>query len=147
MKHTVADRMSSDVIVAYPTLQLAEAVRLMRLNKIRHLCVVSAAGQLVGIVSDRDVSRALPSVLSENAGAEFTRVLETTRVGHIMTRAPIVAAPTVELWRAAKLMLENRVDALPVVEAGHLVGILTTTDCLSALLPSPIPSGKAQSAA
>lgn len=147
MKNVVADRMSHEVIVVHPGLRLAEAVLLMRLNKIRHLGIVSAAGQLVGIVSERDVSRALPSELSEDDGAEFTRALETTRVGHIMTRATTVAAPSTELWRAAQLMLENRIDALPVVERGTLLGILTTADCLSSLLPAARVADPAQSAA
>jgi|CXWL01.1.fsa_nt_gi acetoin utilization protein AcuB len=133
MGKKVGDHMSTDVIVTHTGLQLSDAVRMMKLNQIRHLCVMSAGGQLVGIVSDRDVSRALPSALVHGADAEYTRVLENTRVGHIMTRVPVVASPQLPLARAALLMRERHIDALPVVEGGELVGILTSTDCLSVL--------------
>lgn len=147
MRDVVADRMTSDVVVAHPALALDEAVRLMKLNKIRHLCIVSAGGHLVGVLSDRDISRALPSALSENSGSEFTRIMEMTRVGHIMTRAPVVVSSTTPIGRAAVLMRDHRIDALPVVDRGQLVGILTTTDCLGALALTEPSQDAPQSAA
>jgi acetoin utilization protein AcuB len=147
MKDVVADCMSTDVIVADFGVPLAEAVRLMNLNKIRHLCVVSAAGQVVGILSDRDISRALPSALSEASRSEFTRVLEMTHVGQVMTRDPMVVSPTMPLNLAALLLRDYRINALPVVDNDQLVGILTTSDCLSALADSPPVANTEQNAA
>lgn len=136
----VSDCMTTEVVTVRTGVPLSEAVRLMRLNKIRHLCIVNAEGRLVGIVSDRDLARALPSVLAGDTGAEFTRVLEMTQVGHIMTRAPLVASSSDPLWRAAHLLRDRRIGALPVIDHGQLVGILSTTDCLSAIAPPTPPA-------
>jgi acetoin utilization protein AcuB len=133
MSEIVGDWMSADVVVASPDEQLGEAIRKLRLNRIRHLCVVDTCGELVGILSDRDVSRALPSALSEGAEAEYSRMFERITVEQLMTRSPITVEAKDTLTVAADQMVEARISALPVMDGVSLVGILTETDCMRAL--------------
>jgi CBS domain-containing protein len=69
-------------------------------------------------------------VLSGVDRAEYDRVLETTKVGQFMTREPRTVRPGTNLKAAVEIFLELHVGGLPVVEDGHLVGILTNLDIL-----------------
>jgi CBS domain-containing protein len=133
MMSTVADWMTTDVVVVTPDEHLSDALRKLHRNRIRHLCVVGAGGELAGMLSDRDILRALPSTFAANASESYERLLEAIHVGQVMTRALLLAAPETLLNAAAERMLVARVSALPVLEGGALVGILTETDCLRAL--------------
>ncbi len=134
----VEDVMSRSVVTLAPEDTLRDALNLLRSNRVRHLPVVDGSA-LVGIVPDRDVKRATPSVLSGVDRDEHDRVLATTKVAQFMTREPITVTPKSGLKAAVKIFLDRRVGALPVVEDGHLVGILSDIDILRAahdLLPS-----------
>jgi len=129
----VQEVMSRSVITLTPEQTLAEAIALLRTHRIRHLPVVDDS-KLIGIVTDRDVKRATPSVLSGVDKTEYDRVLATTRVAQFMTREPMTVAPGAGLKATVKIMIEAKVGALPVVEADHLVGILTEIDVLRVVL-------------
>ena len=121
--------MSRSVVTLTPQETLRDAVNLLRTNRIRHLPVVDGS-RLVGIVTDRDIKRATPSVLSGVGREEYDRVLATTKVERLMTREPITVTPKSRLKAAIEIFIERRVGALPVVEDGLLVGILTDVDIL-----------------
>lgn len=125
----VQDVMSRSVVTLTPEETLRETLDLLRSNRVRHLPVL-VGSKLVGIVTDRDVKRATPSVLSGVDRAEYDRVLTTTKVAQFMTREPITVAPKTRLKAAVAILIERKVGALPVVEEGHLVGILTEIDIL-----------------
>jgi CBS domain-containing protein len=128
---TVEQRMTRTVVTLSETDSLREAIASMQRHRIRHLPIV-AGDRVVGIVTDRDVKRATPSLLSGVSQAEFDRVLNQTQVGHVMTRNPYTVTPSTPLRDAVKLLLDRRFSALPVVEAGALMGILSVTDLLQA---------------
>ena len=125
----VEDAMSRSVVTLPSEATLREAIDLLQSNRIRHLPVVDDS-RVVGIVTDRDVKRATPSVLSGVDRDEYDRVLETTMVGQFMTREPRTVTPKTNLKDAVEIFLELKVGGLPVVEDGHLVGILTDIDIL-----------------
>jgi acetoin utilization protein AcuB len=104
----------------------------MRRKKIRHLPVVES-GKLVGIVTDRDVKRALPSVFSGDQD-EYDRVLNETPVDKVMTKDPYTVGPKDEIKDALAVMIERKIGAVPVVSNGALIGIVTDIDYLKALL-------------
>jgi acetoin utilization protein AcuB len=104
----VHDIMQSRVITVTPQTGVAEAVGILRTRGLRHLVIVDGDA-LVGIVSDRDVKQA--GALDERRGSR--------------TVAEIMTAPVED---AARLMLTERISALPVTEGGRLVGIVTETD-------------------
>ena len=93
----------------------------MRRRNIHHLVVVEG-GDVVGVVSDGD--------LGGRAGAEVRR---TCAVGDVMTPDPVVAAPDTTVREAANLLRGRSVGCLPILDAGHLVGIVTITDLLEML--------------
>ena len=125
----VEDAMTSSVVTLAPEQTLRDAINLLRSNRIRHLPVVEAT-KLVGIVTDRDVKRATPSVLSGVAREEYDNALLAIRVAQFMTREPITVTRKSGLKAAVEILIERKVGALPVVDDGHLVGILSELDIL-----------------
>lgn len=112
----------------------AEALTLCDEHEIRHVIVLED-GNLVGIVSDRDLRDASPAV---SASADQKEALEKLRVRDIMTVNPITVHPQDLVGFAAQEMYERKIDALPVIsEEGddeELIGIVTSTDVMRALV-------------
>jgi acetoin utilization protein AcuB len=112
---------------------LLDAALFLRSTGFRHLPIVDG-DRLVGIVTDRDVGRLAPSLLSKITQEEYNSIFENTPLERVMTRNPLTATPTTPLREAANILHENKLGCLPVVEDGRLVGILTVTDMLGVLL-------------
>jgi acetoin utilization protein AcuB len=91
---------------------------------------VLEGGEIVGIVSDRDLRSATPALGDPDRAA----ALERLRVVDYMSREVTTVEPEDPIEQAAKLMREERVGCLPVVEAGELAGILTSSDVMGALV-------------
>jgi acetoin utilization protein AcuB len=125
--------MSTDVFFLAPDATLTEAVAALRSRRIRHLPIVEN-GRLIGIVTDRDVKRALPSLLEGTTQEEHDRLLSSTAISRIMTREPVTTTPTTKLKDALTLMIENRYGGLPVLDGNRLCGIVTENDLLRLLL-------------
>jgi len=127
----VRDLMTPDPITVPPETPVPEARRLMERHRIRHL-LVTRGDRLVGIVTDRDIRLNLPSPATSLSVWEVNYLLAKLTVEQVMTRSVITIAPEREARAAAALMLEHRIGALPVVDGGRLLGILTETDILRA---------------
>jgi acetoin utilization protein AcuB len=125
----VQDIMQPKVVIVGPRTTLPEALRLVQQRGIRHLPVVDD-GRLIGIVSDRDLKRAMASSASTLERHELNYLLDRLTLEEIMTRTVITIAPMFPVEEAARVMVKERISALPVTEAGRLVGILTETDVL-----------------
>jgi len=125
----VEDIMRTAVVTITPKTSLPAAVRLMRQRGIRHLPVVDD-DVLVGIVSDRDLKQAMASPATSLETHELNYLLEALTVDEIMTRVVITVGRTFPIEEAARLMVKEKVSALPVTETGRLVGIVTETDVL-----------------
>jgi acetoin utilization protein AcuB len=102
---------------------LAKAQGLMSEHRIRHLPVL-ADGQLVGILSDRDLRLAL-SLKGVNA--------ESTQVGEIANEEAFLVKPDSKLDEVVQMMAEKKIGSVLVVDHHRLVGIFTTTDAMVAL--------------
>jgi len=125
--------MTRNVTTLEPESKLLDAVLLVRSSGYRHIPVVKD-GRLVGILSDRDIQRASPSMYGDISPDEYNRIFETTHVGRVMAPEPITVTPKSTVPEAVQIMHENKFGALPVVEGDNqLVGIVTTTDLLSLL--------------
>jgi acetoin utilization protein AcuB len=129
----VADVMQSKVVTMSPRATVPAAERLMREHGVRHVPIVDGE-KLLGIVSARDLARALPSPATSLARHEITGLLDRLTVEEIMSRPAIVVEPSRALDDALRLMLVEGISALPVTEAGHLVGLLTEADALELLV-------------
>jgi acetoin utilization protein AcuB len=132
----VIERMTKDLITAPPEMKIAEARQLMLGKKIRHLPVVDETGLLIGIVSDRDMRDAMPSILLKKDDYEITVGKIMNRpVSDIMTKNPITVYIFYTIQDVLLVMRQHRVGALPVVdENGYLKGIVSTRDLLRAFV-------------
>ncbi len=125
----VENSMTREVVTASPRAAAGEAIALCRENRIRHLPVLEY-GRLVGIVSDRDLRSAIPAIGDPARAA----ALEEVRVSDVMTRDIVTARPDDPVEAAANAMRERKIGCLPVVEGGELVGIITSSDVMEALV-------------
>jgi acetoin utilization protein AcuB len=130
----VRSKMTPDVITASPDTSLADALKLTRGNRIRHL-PVTENGRLVGLVTDRDLRLAMPPVYASDTDHQDLRhTLATRTVGEFMVRTIITIKPDAPIEDAARQMYEHRIGCLPVLDHGELVGIITETDVLRAFV-------------
>jgi len=136
LNRTVSTLMRANVISVEPSTPLAHVVHLFRSRRIRHAPVV-AGDRLVGIISDRDVRRAL--------GWGSVQDMQAECEGRLDARSPQLAADLMHekvqttngrttLRDALRTMLSERIHSLPVVEGKTLIGILTQTDFVRAFV-------------
>jgi acetoin utilization protein AcuB len=130
----VKDRMTRIVVTVKPHDSVRHARELLEQHRINQLPVV-VDDRLAGIVTDRDLRDAFPSVFdhrrnTSRAAADPAAI----RVEDVMTREVLTIAPDAPLDEGARLMRSERIGALPVVEDRRLVGILTRSDVLDAFL-------------
>jgi len=124
----VKERMTKQPIVAAPDMSVPDALNQMRQQRIRRLPVVDKGGRLVGIVSDRDLLHASPSPATSLSVWEITYLLGKVRLKDVMTSKVITVTGDTPLEDAARIMADNKIGGLPVVDDGALVGIITETD-------------------
>lgn len=125
----VRDSMTREVITLGPEASASEAWSLCREHRIRHIPVVQD-GRLAGMVSDRDLRDVSPSSRDNRDAA----TLQWVRVGDMMTRSPITISPFDTIDHAAREMYARKIGCLPVVDDGELVGIVTSSDMMRALM-------------
>jgi acetoin utilization protein AcuB len=129
----VSDLMTAKPITADPNTPVLEARQIMLGKRIRHLLVTDGA-KLLGIVTDRDIRLNLPSPATSLSVWEINYLLARLTVASVMTKALVTVSPGRDPRDAAVLMLDHQIGALPVVDGGQLVGIITETDLLRAFV-------------
>lgn len=105
---------------------IRDAMKLMREKKIRHIPIITAQREVIGVVTQRDLKEALPSSLEPN---KREHLLDVT-VDQFMVKNPIMAHPLDTVEDLALTFYDTKVGCLPVISNGELVGIVTTTDLL-----------------
>jgi acetoin utilization protein AcuB len=126
--------MKTYLITVSPETSVLKARELMDQHKISHLPVTDGRAHLLGIVTDRDLKQAWASPASTLSVYELTYVLQKLTVETIMTRDLVTATPDMTIERAARLIHDHKIGALPVVKDEKLVGIITSTDLMEVLL-------------
>lgn len=124
----VRDLMTDPVHTAHPHQDLADLRDLLYDHDIRHVPVVDAEGDLVGLVSERDLLR---NVLTDQADVPLSvrdQAMRARTVREIMTEEVQTVDPDDTLQEAAQLLIDNKFGCLPVTEGSRLVGILTQSD-------------------
>ncbi len=117
----VAEVMSTDVKTVQPTTPAGDAWELMKRHGIHHLVVMDGS-TLVGVVSDRDAG-----------GKRGVAVRAQSRVADLMTTTTVTVDPQTPVRRVANLMRGRTIGCVPVLEHGHLKGIVTVSDLLALL--------------
>lgn len=126
--------MHTELITVSPTTSLEDASILVKKKKIDHLPVINDSGKLVGILSDRDLKQYWASPATTLSNHELNYLLQQVIVEMIMITPVITITPNTTIERAALIMQENDINALPVMEDDKLVGIITSTDVMGVLL-------------
>lgn len=125
----VAQRMTRNPVTVAPETPVPVAIALMAANHFHHLPVVTDEGQLVGIVSDRDLRLATQSpVLPMDDPGASAPMLTDLSAGDVMTEEVVTVTPGTTLLQAGQMMREHHISCLPVVRDGRLSGIITRTD-------------------
>jgi CBS domain-containing protein len=119
--------MTADPITIPWNASVIEAHQLMLKNEIRRLPVMDEE-ELVGIVTLGDVRVADPSEFGGPDPAVISSVYSKLAVDRVMSRPVITVEANTPIQEAARLMLENKIAGLPVVEEGRLIGIFSESD-------------------
>jgi acetoin utilization protein AcuB len=126
--------MHTRLVTVAPETTLLKAKDIIAEKRINHLLVVDSNEKLIGLVSDRDVKQSWASPATTLSVHELNYLLTQLTVEMIMVRKIITISPGTTIERAAQIMQENKISALPVMEGDNLVGIITTTDVMEVLL-------------
>jgi acetoin utilization protein AcuB len=110
-----------------------DALALFRKEHIRRAPVIKD-GKMVGIVSDKDLLNASPSPVTSLSVWEINYLISKIKVSEVMTRKVISVKVDTPIEEAARVMADNKFGGLPVVDDGHVVGIITETDLFKMLL-------------
>jgi acetoin utilization protein AcuB len=136
----IRELMTGGLITVRPETSVQQARDLLAKERIRHLPVTGPGRVLAGIVTDRDIRLNLPSRATTLSAQEITHLLSRLTVGEIMTRSVITIGPDRPAREGAQLMLDHKIGALPVLDDGHLIGIITETDIVRAFVRTTAPA-------
>jgi acetoin utilization protein AcuB len=106
----------------------------MRTEKVRRFPVLDKRGELVGMVSEKDLLYASPSPASSLSVWEIPYLLSKIKIRDTMTRDVITVTEDAPLEEAARIMADNSIGSLPVMRNGKLAGIITETDMFKVFL-------------
>ena len=131
----VKDCMTRHPLMVEPTMPILEAQRYMAENNIRHLPVIGKGKRLLGLVS-RQTLLIQPAKLDSLNVWEISRFLSNLTIREVMVKVKDIV--TIEkdetIEEAARVMVEEQIGCLPVLEEGVVVGLLTEIDLLSKLM-------------
>ena len=127
----VREIMQEKIVTVSAGDRLSTVEDIMTLGGVRHMPVVSA-GELVGVVSERDLLRASLSNLSAEFGSDHRRAfLHAIEISSVMSSPPVTIEPRASIRDAARVMAQRKIGCLPVVEPAYkLIGLVTETDLL-----------------
>lgn len=140
-----ADVMTECPVSVSPRESALDALSSMREHGIRHLLVVDEEGELLGVLSDRDL-RGIPFVVFDRQDPEdeeLARSLRDTTVDELYTRNPETISADTPLAEAGRLLVENKFGCLPVTSGAQVVGILTEADFVKLVVRSVSDAGAA----
>lgn len=128
MRMQVRDLMTGDVVAVHPEDTLARVRDLMAERDVRHMPVVDDGGELVGLITQRDLLR--NALIQQADVPDFVEnvILEKLLVQELMNTGIASTTPDTDIRDAAQVMFENKFGCLPVIEGELLVGILTEAD-------------------
>ena len=126
--------MRKEIKTVAPETTLVAAQEILEQEKINHLLIVDRSNELMGIVSDRDLKKSWASSATTLSKNELIYLLDQVTVAAIMTRKTLAISPATTIERAALLMNQHNINALPVLEDDELVGIITSRDVMGVLL-------------
>lgn len=132
--HTIREIMTTRIITVSADTPADIIKDIFRKNNFHHLPVVEKGDMLVGIISVEDFLRVSYLKSQDESAAE--KNLEALTAKDFMTSYPLTLEPEDTVGLAADIFLANRFHALPILEEGRLVGIITAHDLLAYIFNS-----------
>jgi acetoin utilization protein AcuB len=130
----VGERMSRPVITVQPETTLEQALEIMRKQRVQRLPVVNRRGELVGIIPERVILRALPSDATTLSVWEERSVVSKLTVSKYMSENVVTVTEDTPIEEAARLMDDHHFSGLPVMRGDALVGFISQRDIFTAFL-------------
>lgn len=121
----ILQKKSSEIFTVHPHQTLNEASQILATHNIGSLVVVNEQQHVIGILSERDIVRQL---------AEHGETTGSMTIGEVMTTEVVIAVPDDDVAYLSNTMTNNRIRHLPVLQDGHLVGIVSIGDVVKAQL-------------
>ena len=125
----VRDIMPEKMVTVSAGDTLSTVEDIMTLGRVRHM-PVTQAGKLVGVVSERDLLRASLSTLSSFGADQRRAFLQAVEIARVMSTPAITIDPEATVEAAARIMADEKIGCLPVVQGERLLGLITETDLL-----------------
>lgn len=129
----VKNKMTANPWTVRADATIPEAIATMKDRHVRHLPVMDA-GRVVGVISAGDIDANLPSKATSLSVNEVTYLINKLSVAKVMSRDPITIGSDALLEQAAVVMREAKIEMLPVVDDGRLVGVITESDVLDSFI-------------
>lgn len=130
----IVDRMKKNPATASPDMSISDASAKMKAEKVHRLPVLDDSKHLVGVISEKDILLAAPSPASTLSTYEINYLLSRLKVKNIMSRNPVTITRETTIEEAVKLMVDNDLSCLPVMDDGYLAGIVSKSDLFKILL-------------
>ena len=130
----VGNRMTSHPVTVGPDVSIAEAMELMKQEKVRRLPVIDKNRKLIGLVTHTDLVHASPSKVTSLSMWEISYLLAQVKVKEVMAKNVITTTEDTPLEEAARLMADHKIGSLPVMRDDLLVGIITESDIFRVFL-------------
>lgn len=127
-------RMTRNPVTATPDMSIAEASILMKQEKVHRLPVLDKEKHLVGIITEKDILYASPSPASSLSIHEMAYLLSKLTVKKLMSKNVVTITKDTTVEEAARMMVDQDLSSLPVLEGDKLIGIVTKSDMFKILL-------------
>ncbi|MCF0237885.1 MAG: CBS domain-containing protein [Sphaerochaetaceae bacterium] len=131
---TIEQRMSTNLVTATMEMSIQDASDLMKSSGVHCLPVLDEKWKFYGIVTQTDILKAMPSPVSTLTVYEEKTLLSEIKIRSILTRNPVIVSKDESIEKAAKIMVDNDVSWLPVMDKDKLVGVVSRVDMLKMLL-------------
>lgn len=129
----VGRRMSHPVITVQPEMAITKAHEIMSNAKI-HQAPVLKDGKLVGLITVNDIQKAYPSSATSLAIWEVATLIDKIKVKDVMMKDVRTVEESTPIEEAARILVDNKIDGLPVMRGEEVVGIITETDLFKIML-------------
>ncbi|NLA98013.1 MAG: CBS domain-containing protein [Spirochaetales bacterium] len=126
--------MTRNPVTATPDMSIAEASALMKQEKVHRLPVLDKDKKLVGIITEKDILDATPSPASSLSIHEMAYLLSKLTVKKLMSKNVVTINKDTTVEEAARMMVDQDLSSLPVLEGDKLIGIVTKSDMFKILL-------------
>lgn len=129
----VSEKMKTNPVTCSPEINIYDAQDLMEREGVHHLPVLED-GHLVGIISDKDLMKATLNSSSPLSIHKMAYMLSRLVVRDVMTTELVTTDANAAVEEACRIMVDNEISCLPIVENDKLLGIITKTDMYRILL-------------